>query len=224
MLFGVWGMDVDMLSFPALHKMCCDLAGSVGSRQHWLWDIARKRNEFLLFSIILRTLQLLIALEPLYRFKWSFQQNVPLQEFQLITLDRIKNIIFYCILGQFVLPLCGQRFFFFPVLSLKTKTKKTIKFLKVMRAGSWDIPFFTSYQYNSKHLNNYTTYQKCFKTKSKKPWIQQYVMYATICCNPTTTLPSWGINCMRPAVTKQGTSCPRQLTDFRFSINQQCWL
>ncbi len=29
--------------------MCCDLAGSVGSREHWLWDTARKRNAFLLF-------------------------------------------------------------------------------------------------------------------------------------------------------------------------------
>ncbi len=24
--------------------MCCDLVGSVGSRQHWLWDIARKKE------------------------------------------------------------------------------------------------------------------------------------------------------------------------------------
>ena len=36
--------------------MCCDLAGSVGSQKHWLWDIARKRNKFLLFSIVLRIL------------------------------------------------------------------------------------------------------------------------------------------------------------------------
>ncbi len=62
--------------------MCYDLAGSVGSRQHWLWDIATKRNEFLLFnffSIVLRTVQLLITLEPLDRFKWGFQQIAPLQ-------------------------------------------------------------------------------------------------------------------------------------------------
>ena len=59
--------------------MCCDLAGSVASPQHWLRDIARKGNEFLLFSIVLRILQLLITLEPLDRFKWGFQQNVPLQ-------------------------------------------------------------------------------------------------------------------------------------------------
>ena len=51
---------VEVLLFMLLHKfvgeiryMCCDLAGSVRSRQHWLW--ARKRNEFLLFSIVLRT-------------------------------------------------------------------------------------------------------------------------------------------------------------------------
>ncbi len=35
--------------------MCCDLAGSVGSREHWLWDTARKRNAFLLFSIVLKS-------------------------------------------------------------------------------------------------------------------------------------------------------------------------
>ncbi len=59
--------------------MCCDLAGSVRSRQHWLWDIARKINEFLLFSFVPRILQLLITLEPLDQFKWGFQWNVPLQ-------------------------------------------------------------------------------------------------------------------------------------------------
>ena len=32
--------------------MCCDLAGSVRSREHWLWDTARKRNAPLLFSIV----------------------------------------------------------------------------------------------------------------------------------------------------------------------------
>ena len=35
-------------------KMCCDLVGSVGSREYWLWDIAWKRNAFILFSIVLR--------------------------------------------------------------------------------------------------------------------------------------------------------------------------
>ncbi len=29
-------------------KMCCDLVESVRSWQHWLWDMARKRNDFLL--------------------------------------------------------------------------------------------------------------------------------------------------------------------------------
>ena len=80
--------------------MCCNLAESFGSREHWLWDIARKRNKFLLFSIVLRILQLLITLEPLDWFRWGFQQNVPLQmnrkchmfEFWLISLDRIT----YC--------------------------------------------------------------------------------------------------------------------------------
>ena len=58
--------------YPGYMYMCCDLSGSVGSRQHWLWDIASKRNEFLLFSIVLKTLQLLIALEPLDQLKWRF--------------------------------------------------------------------------------------------------------------------------------------------------------
>ena len=32
------------------HKhLCCDPAESVGSREHWLWDIAWKRNGFLVF-------------------------------------------------------------------------------------------------------------------------------------------------------------------------------
>ena len=55
--------------------MWCDLVESVTSREHWLWEITRKRNEFLLFSIviILRILQLLkFGLEPLVRFKWGF--------------------------------------------------------------------------------------------------------------------------------------------------------
>ncbi len=40
-------------------KYVCDLAGSVGSREHWLWDTARKRNACLLLSIVLRIFQLL---------------------------------------------------------------------------------------------------------------------------------------------------------------------
>ena len=61
--------------FSTLSFLCCDLAGSVISRQHWLWDTARKRNAFLLFSIVLRIFQFL---ELLVRISWGFQQNVPL--------------------------------------------------------------------------------------------------------------------------------------------------
>ncbi len=32
------------------HTICCDLVESVGSWENWLWDTARKRNEFLWFS------------------------------------------------------------------------------------------------------------------------------------------------------------------------------
>ncbi len=40
-------------------QMCCNLAGSVESWEHWFWDTARKRSAFLLFSIVLRIFQLL---------------------------------------------------------------------------------------------------------------------------------------------------------------------
>ncbi len=61
--------------FNRNENMCCDLAESVLSREHWSWDIARKRNVFLLFSIVLRiVLQLLITLEPLDQFGCGFQQ------------------------------------------------------------------------------------------------------------------------------------------------------
>ncbi len=62
-----------------LFIICVAIKWSVGNREHWLWDTARKRNEFLLFSIVLRILQLLKTYEPLVRFRWGFQQNVSLQ-------------------------------------------------------------------------------------------------------------------------------------------------
>ncbi len=52
------------------------LWNQVEIRGHWLWVIARKMNKFLLFSSVLRILQLLIALELLVQFRWRFQQNV----------------------------------------------------------------------------------------------------------------------------------------------------
>ncbi len=88
--------------------MCCDLAGS--SRQHWLWDIARKRNEFLLFSIVLRILQLLnIGTIGLIQVGFSAKCTSPnehfnrienwkcqIYEFRLIWLDRITYNDFVC--------------------------------------------------------------------------------------------------------------------------------
>ncbi len=59
--------------------MCYDLVESVGSKEHWLWDIARIRNGFLLFSTVLRILQLLIGLEPLVWFRWGFLSKWALQ-------------------------------------------------------------------------------------------------------------------------------------------------
>ncbi len=43
--------------------MCYGLAESVGNREHWLWDITRKKNEFLLFSIVWES------------FNWSWHWN-----------------------------------------------------------------------------------------------------------------------------------------------------
>ncbi len=63
--------------------ICYDPAESVGSQKYWLCDIARIRNEFRFFSIVLRILQLLITLEPLVWFIWCFQQNVPLSKWGL---------------------------------------------------------------------------------------------------------------------------------------------
>ncbi len=34
-----------------LWHLCCNLARSVGSRAHWFWDTARKRNAFLCFPL-----------------------------------------------------------------------------------------------------------------------------------------------------------------------------
>ena len=33
------------------NRMCCDLAGSVGSQQHWLWDMAEKEMNFYCFLL-----------------------------------------------------------------------------------------------------------------------------------------------------------------------------
>ena len=70
---------VDWLFGVSEYHMCCDLAESVGYRELWLQDIARKNNEFLLFSIFLRILQLFVTYESLVRIRWGFQQNVPHQ-------------------------------------------------------------------------------------------------------------------------------------------------
>ena len=40
-------------TFLVHSSLFCDLAESVGSREQWLWDIARKRNEFLCILLII---------------------------------------------------------------------------------------------------------------------------------------------------------------------------
>ncbi len=72
--YYVQGRNINLLEGVSLgvNHLCCDLAESVRSQEHWLWDIARKRNEFILFSIVLRIL--LITLEPLDWVKGNFSK------------------------------------------------------------------------------------------------------------------------------------------------------
>ncbi len=58
--------------------MCCDLAGSVGSQEHWLWDTARKGDALSLVFYCFENLSIALTLEPLVRFRCFFKQNVPL--------------------------------------------------------------------------------------------------------------------------------------------------
>ncbi len=68
--------------------MCSDLAGSVGSRQHWLWDTARKKEYISFVFYCFENLSIAITLELLVRFRWGFQQNVPLL---MRTSNQIEN-------------------------------------------------------------------------------------------------------------------------------------
>ncbi len=68
-------------SMVYVHHKNIMLGSNEISHKSWasIVGYSQKRNELLLFSIVLRILQLLITLEPLVRFRWGFQQNVPLQ-------------------------------------------------------------------------------------------------------------------------------------------------
>ncbi len=76
-----------LTNFNSFEKHCCThvlrSSKSVGSREHWLWDIARKRNAFLMFSTVLRILQLLITLS-----QWSDSGGV----FSKMYLSKINPI------------------------------------------------------------------------------------------------------------------------------------
>ncbi len=64
--------------------MCYDQAESVGSRNIDCEIQPEKLMNFFLFSIVLRSLQLLTTLEPLVRFRWGFHQYVPNELFNQI--------------------------------------------------------------------------------------------------------------------------------------------
>ncbi len=81
--YVIWcHLELHRISCP---NMCYDLVGS-GHREHWLWDIARalivrysQKKEWIVFVFYcLRILQSLRTFEPLVRFRWGLQQNVPL--------------------------------------------------------------------------------------------------------------------------------------------------
>ncbi len=72
--------------FPFLHNVSslhCVKSVRIGT--HWLWDIARKRNKFLLFSLVL-ILQLPITSEPLVSIQVGFSAKCtsPNEDFNII--------------------------------------------------------------------------------------------------------------------------------------------
>ncbi len=66
------------VNFWHVESHMCDLAGSVGSREHWLWDTAKKQESISFVFYCFENLSIALTLEPLVRFSWGFQQNVPL--------------------------------------------------------------------------------------------------------------------------------------------------
>ena len=44
--------------------MWCDQAEWVGNRTYWFWDIANRKEQIPLFSIVLQNFQLLVSVEP----------------------------------------------------------------------------------------------------------------------------------------------------------------
>ncbi len=69
--------SIQTSSFCGISKyMCCDLAGSLGSGEHWLWSQKKECVSFVFYCF--ENLLIAITLEPLVRYRWGFQQNVPL--------------------------------------------------------------------------------------------------------------------------------------------------
>ena len=106
---GIWRWFL-ILNQIGTRYMCCDPAGSVGSQENWLWDIARKKNASLLFSIVLRIFQLLWlwnhwsnsggVFSKMYLSWWGLQSNTFVKtwkclmfDFRLIPLDCITYIV-----------------------------------------------------------------------------------------------------------------------------------
>ncbi len=59
-------------TFNIAQNMCCNLAESVGSWEHKL------HKKCISFVFYFENLSIAVTLEPLVRFRWGFQQNVPL--------------------------------------------------------------------------------------------------------------------------------------------------
>ena len=68
--------------------MCCDLAESVRSQEHWLWYGQKKESISILFW---ESFNCSLTLEPLVRFRWGFQQNLP-PKWALQSNRKLKNV------------------------------------------------------------------------------------------------------------------------------------
>ncbi len=94
-ILPLWGRFTQDLTWSYLGDMCSSRI-SLKSESLIVRYSQKGMNshEFLLCSVILRILQLLIALEPQFQVRWGFQQNVPLQISTSIKIEKLKCHMF----------------------------------------------------------------------------------------------------------------------------------
>ena len=57
--------------------MCCDQAKWVETHKYWFWDIAKQKENFPFFSIVLQNLQLRVSVELTNQFSWGLLLKEP---------------------------------------------------------------------------------------------------------------------------------------------------